>query len=240
MDYRAMAAGTRGIDAALMGAEPVPDPETRATASKRGSPTVIRRRFALLMNVLVLAACAAPGPSVISVPARVGPSGLLVRLDVGYQGFDLGHRADYLTDGTVIRWVNGTACGNGQPCGTLERNSLTATGLTAFRALLAHNADLLAQPMVVKRQIAAGTQPLLRGDIEDAFVLERPDGTRYTVQVPSTTSQDANTWVPDPAITRLNALAAAMLDPATLVGAGGLAIRPGRPTSRAPQPWSSD
>jgi len=160
---------------------------------------------------------------VVSAPARVGSSGLLVRLDIGWQGFGAGrHSADYLTDGTVIRWVNGTACGYAQPCGTLEHNGLTASGLTAFRALLTNDADLLAEPRVVKRQIAPGTHPLLHGDTADAFVLERQDGTRYTVEVPSTTSPDASTWVPDPAITRLNALAEAMLDPAIMVGADGL------------------
>jgi hypothetical protein len=57
---------------------------------------------------LALAACAAPGPSVVSVPTRVGPSGLLIRLNWGDdpRGFG-GHNADFLTDGTVIRWVNG-------------------------------------------------------------------------------------------------------------------------------------
>jgi hypothetical protein len=75
--------------------------------------------------------------------------------------------------------------------------------------------------METKPQFGHGT-PLGHGDITDAFILERPDGTRYMVRVPSTTSQDANTWVSDPVITRLNALAEAMLDPATLVGASGL------------------
>ncbi len=157
------------------------------------------------------------------MPPRIGGSGLLVRLDVGQEDFGLGrHSADYLTDGTVIRWKTGTGCGIGQPCGTQERNTLTASGLTAVRAILAEDGDLLAVPKVVERQIAPGKHPLYYGDTIDTFVLERPDGTRYTVQVPSTTSRDASTWVEDPAITRLNALADAMLHPETL-GAGSLA-----------------
>jgi hypothetical protein len=183
------------------------------------------RRLALLLVPLALVACATPGPSVVSLPPRVGPSGLLIRLDYGWKGFGIGrHNADYLTDGTVIRW-NGTGCGAyGQPCGTLEQNTLTASGLTAFRALLTQDADLLGAPMVVASQTAPGTHPINhQDDMADTFVLERADGTRYTVEVPSTTSRDAGTWVQDPAITRLNVLAEAMLDPATVVGAGGLA-----------------
>ena len=185
---------------------------------------MILRRIALLLVPLALVACAAPGPSVISVPARVGPSGLLIRLDYGWKGFGVGrHSADYLADGTVIRW-NGPGCGAyGDPCGTLEHNTLTASGLTAFRALLTQDAVLLAAPRVFQSQVRPGTNPIGHGDMANTFVLERPDGTRYMVEVPSTTSQDANTWVQDPAITRLNALAEAMLDPETVVGAGGLA-----------------
>ena len=161
----------------------------------------------------------------VSVPARTGPSGLLIRFDYGWKGFGQGrHNADYLTDGTVIRWVNGTDCGpyTGDPCGTLEQNTLTASGLAAFRALLAQDADLLAGPMVFTSQVADGMQPIGHGDKANTFVLERTDGTRYMVEVPSTTSQDAGTWVKSPAITMLNALAEAMMDPVTLVGAEGL------------------
>ena len=184
------------------------------------------RRLALLAIPLALAACAVPAPSVLSVPPRAGnTSGLLIRLDMGYAPMGLGrHSADYLADGTVIRWANhGAACEPGRPCGALEQNTLTASGLTALRALLARDADLLAEPMTVKPQSAPGTHPLGHGDTTDTFILERPDGTRFAVQAPSTTSDDASTWVPDRAITRLNTLADAMLDPATLAGAGGLA-----------------
>jgi hypothetical protein len=118
--------------------------------------------------------------------------------------------------------VNATACEYGHPCWTLEQNTLTAAGLTAFRALLTKDADLLAEPMVVKSQLAPGAQPSGRGEATYIFVQERPDGTRFTVKVPSTTSYGAANWAADPAITRLNALAEAMHDPATLVGAAGL------------------
>jgi hypothetical protein len=199
-------------------------------------PAVILRRLALLLVPLALVACATPGPSVVSVPSRVGPSGLLVRLDYGWKGFGHGrHSADYLAGGTVIRW-NGTGCGGyGEPCGTLEQNTLTASGLTAFRALLTQDADLLAAPMVFQSQVRPGTNPIGHGDLANTFVLERADGTRYMVEVPSTTSADAGTWVQDPTITRLNALAEAMLDPATVVGAGGLVD----PTWTAYQPTAA-
>jgi hypothetical protein len=155
------------------------------------------------------------------------------------QGFGVGrHSADYLTDGTVIRWSpnGGKVCNGVQLCGSLERNTLTASGQTAFRAALAEYGDLLGAPMVVKRKIAPNQHPLLYGDTIDAFVLERADGTRYTVEVPSTTSRDASTWVPDAAITRLNVLADAMLDPESLVGAGGLADPTWTATGPLPQP----
>ena len=162
----------------------------------------------------------------VSVPARVGPSGLLIRLDIGQEGFGVGrHSADYLADGTVIRWSpnGGKVCNGFELCGILEQNTLTASGQKAFRAALAEYGDLLGAPLVVERRIAPDQHPLPYGDITDTFVLERADGTRYTVEVPSTTSRAAPAWVPDPTITRLNALAQAMLDPATIVGTGGLA-----------------
>ena len=183
------------------------------------------RRLALLLAPLALVACAAPGPPVVSVPARVGPSGLLIRLNIGHEGFGVGrHSADYLTDGTVIRWSpdGGKVCNGVQLCGTLEHNTLTASGQTAFRATLAEYADLLATPLVVKSNLAPEKQPSGRAESINVFVQERPDGTRFTVEVPSTASYGAENWVSDPAITRLNALAEAMLDPETLVGAGGL------------------
>jgi hypothetical protein len=192
-----------------------------------------RHRFALLLIPLALAACAAPGPAAVSVPAKLIPSGLLIRMNWG--GDDRGlnaHNADYFSDGTVIRWVNGSACENGQPCGTLQRNVLTPAGLATFRDLLAEDADLLAGPMVVESVTAPGTHPLGRGETTAVFVMERPDGTRYMINFPSTTSKDSNTWIPDPAIIRLNALAEVMSDPATLVGASGLAD----PTWTAYQP----
>lgn len=73
--------------------------------------------------------------------------------------------ADYLVDGTVIRWASPTACDAGRSCGMLERNTLTAAGLTALRILLSQDADLLAGPSVVERQIAPGTNPFMYGDI---------------------------------------------------------------------------
>jgi hypothetical protein len=141
------------------------------------------------------------------------------------EGFGVSrHSADYLTDGTVIRWSpnGGTTCSGVRLCGSLERNTLTATGQTAFRAALAEYVDLLGEPRVIKSYLAPGNQSSGRGELVDTFVQERPDGTRFTVTVPSTASYDAENWAPDPAITRLNVLAEAMLDPASLVGPSGL------------------
>ena len=161
------------------------------------------------------------GPAVISAHARNGPSGLLIRLNFGDDSLGLRqHRADYLVDGTVIRWVDGTACVDLRPCGALERNVLTASGLTALRALLDANADLLSEPGAFKPHFAPDTQPA-RKDVTAVFVQERPDGDRFTVSVSSITSYDAPKWAPDPAITRLNDLAAMMADPETL-GPGSL------------------
>ena len=89
--------------------------------------------------------------------------------------------------------------------------------------MLDKDADLLAEPMAYKSRTAPNTQPLGRGERIYTFVLERGDGSRYAVSIPSLESPDAATWIPDPAIERLNVLAEAMQDPETLVGAGGLA-----------------
>ncbi len=187
---------------------------------------MIRRGLAVLLLPLALFACGSPSTSSLALASpRVGPSGLLVRLDIGWdKSYHLGrHSADYLADGTVVRWspAGGKICNGTEKCGILERNTLTATGLAALRAVLAQDADLLSAPTVIERQIAPNQHPLLHGDIVDAFILEHPDGSRYRVAVPSTTSHDAPTWVPDPAVTRLNALAETLLQPETL-GAGSL------------------
>ncbi len=199
-----------------------------------------RPALALLLLVLVLAAFAlGPGRSLIpgmdgipvpsdAVPAGAhGPSGLLIRLNVDYdQGPDHGfgrHTADYLVDGTVIRWTNaGAACEPGMSCGVLERNTLTAAGLVALRALLAKDADLLTRPATIEPQIVPGQSTTGRPNMINTFVLEQPDGSRYTVRAPSASSYDAAAWAPDPAIQRLNALAKDLTDPAALLGAGGL------------------
>jgi hypothetical protein len=200
-----------------------------------------RRALALFLSLLVLAAFAlGPGRTLIpgmggipvaadAVPTGVhGPSGLLIRLNVDYdQGPDHGfgrHTADYLSDGTVIRWTNaGAACEPGMSCGILERNTLTSAGLAAVRALLEENADLLSEPATIEPHFRADAQPSGRPDVISTFILEQPDGTRYTVSAPSATSYDAPNWAPTPAVDRLNALAAALVDPASVVGTDGLA-----------------
>jgi hypothetical protein len=185
---------------------------------------------------LVLVACATTGPTVRSlgsaIPVPANPTSdvanpapaLLVRLDVGDLNDRGRHTADYLSDGTVIRWTDaGTACQREQPCGASERNTLTAAGLAAVRALLAQDADLLGRPRAFEPQVLPGKQPSGRPRIIDSFVMEGSDGSRYTVNAPSPASFDAPSWARDPAIERLNALAATLADPATLVGASGLA-----------------
>jgi hypothetical protein len=150
---------------------------------------------------------------------------LLVRLDVGVINGrpPSRHTADYLSDGTVIRWTDaGTVC-QPEQCGALERNTLTSAGLAAVRALLAHDADLLGLPRAFKPQFPPGKQMSGRPGLTNSFLMEGSDGNRYTVTTPSSASFDAPSWAPDPAIERLNALAATLADPATLVGASGLA-----------------
>jgi hypothetical protein len=199
----------------------------RPTATRTWTTDRDLRRLVILLVPLALVACGSPNPSSLALASpRVGPSGLLVRLDIGWdKSYHLGrHSADYLADGTVIRWspVGGKTCNGNEKCGVLERNTLTASGLAALRTVLAKDADLLSAPTVIERRIAPNQHPLLHGDIIDAFILEHSDGSRYRVAVPSTTSTDAPTWVPDPAVTRLNALAETLLRPETL-GAGSLA-----------------
>jgi hypothetical protein len=189
---------------------------------------------ALLLLSLAVSACASgPGRSVIALPpspgASVGPAApaLVVRLDfVNQRPESFGeHVADYLSDGTVIR-LSGhplVPLQYGEHPGTLEINKLTAAGMAWLHALLAKDADLLGQPKNIKEQSLPGKSVTGRGYLVDKFVLPRPDGSRYTVTVPSLTSTEASFWAPDPAITRLSALGQALADPTASVGAAGLA-----------------
>lgn len=181
----------------------------------------------LVLVSLALSACGRTGIKVSSSAqptAAPGAPTLIVRLDGRLD--DRGvvtHTADYLSDGTVIRWAPGPACEPGRPCGTLESNSLTTAGLAALHALLAEDADLLAEPTNLTAQMRPGESRSGRSDVINTFVLERPDRSRYTVSAPSARSFNAAGWAPDPAIERLNALAEFMRDPETLVGREGLA-----------------
>lgn len=181
----------------------------------------------MLLLSLAISGCA--GPALIHVSSNPEPTSapgaptLMIRLDVGNDDRGVGlHTADYLSDGTVIRWAPRPACEAGRPCGALESNSLTTAGLAAVRALLVEDADLLAESTNLKAQMRPGESRSGRSDVINTFVLERPDGTRYTASGPSATSFNAAGWAPDPAIERLNALAEALVDPATVVGANGL------------------
>jgi hypothetical protein len=184
---------------------------------------------------LVLAACGAAATRVPSSPrptAAPGAPRLLIRLNVGGDERGVGvHFADYLSDGSVIRWANhDLACDPDRLrcAAVLETNTLTAAGLATLRAFTDKDADLLGDPITLTPQSRPGVQ--VRGGYRVyTFVLERPDGTRHAVKVPSTswrgldpTMPDPATWVRDPAIERLNTLAAALIDPQTLVGASGL------------------
>jgi len=190
-------------------------------------------RVALYLLSLALSACAAgPARSLIPLPPSPGTAvaptapSLVVRLDYPDSGSGFAdHVADYLSDGTIIR-----ASGQpfvplqyGDPPRTLEINKLTAAGLAKLHALLAADADLLAQPRDIKEQLLPNRPQSGRGPVIDMFVLSRPDGSRYAVTVPSLTSADAGNWAPDPAITRLSALAETIADPTTMVGAASLA-----------------
>jgi hypothetical protein len=185
-------------------------------------------RLALLLLSLAVAACAAaPGPSVPPVSSNAGPAvsvaapRLVVRLlsGGGWPGTPGRHVADYLADGTVIQ-LNGA---------TLETNRLTETGLASLRATLAMNAELLATPMRIapRATVIPAEDPtdMALGVSEgvNTFVLERPDGSRYTVTAPDRHPGDLIVSDPDPVVDGLTALAEALSDPATLAGAGGLA-----------------
>jgi hypothetical protein len=157
-------------------------------------------------------------------PENAGPT-LLIRLDVGYvtRPGQSRHAADYLSDGTVIRWTSsGLVCQAASPCGALERNTLTAEALTALRALLAEHSALLGQPGTFEPQFLPARSWSGRPTIFATFVSGQPDGSRVTVHASSTTSFDAPSWAPDPAVDRLNALVATLVDPSTLAGPAGL------------------
>lgn len=186
------------------------------------------RLLALTLVGLALVACGHPGIPVSPGDGQraTGAPKLLIRLDEGNDERGVGqHFADYLTDGSVIRLnAAGLHCIGDPGCGNLESNTLTAAGLAALHGVLDKDADLLGQPgaYVQRSRPNMGTG---RADIKYTFVLERADGSRYAVSVPSLRSEDAAHWEPDPAIARLNALAEAMIDPMTLAGSDGLADR---------------
>jgi hypothetical protein len=150
---------------------------------------------------------------------------LLIRLDVGYVNHpgESRHTADYLSDGTVIRWTSsGLVCQAASSCGALERNALTAEALTALHALLAEDSDLLGQPGTLEPQLLPGRSRSGHSSIFDTFVSGRPDGSRVTVHAASTASFDAPNWAPDPEVDRLSALVSTLVDPSTLAGPAGL------------------
>ena len=180
-----------------------------------------RRAAALLLVSLALSACvAAPGATVRPAGDPPAAPRLLVRLDLGtggYPGFPDGHVADYLTDGTVIR----------KHAGLLESDRLTEAGLATVISTLASAADLLAKPLRIEPRStiipadATHNMPELVVEPANAFVLERPDGTRYVITAPNR-PRKAGDPSPDPTIEGLTALADALRDPEALVGSGGL------------------
>lgn len=189
---------------------------TRDNREREGTMKPLRI-VALFLITLVFSACAtAPGPA--TTPQASDPSvapHLLIRLDLGtggYPGFPIGHLADYLTDGTVVR----------EHAGILESNRLTAAGLATVETTVTAGASLLDQPLRIEPLSTiipmSDTNPM-PGEVSEplnTFVLERPDGTRYTVSAPSRPHAD------DPTVNGLTALGDALRDPEALVGAGGL------------------
>ena len=171
---------------------------------------------------LALAACATvPAPTAPPAGDPTAAARLLVRLDGGagaYPGTPAIHIADYLTDGTVIR----------QHAGALEVNRLTEAGLATVVSTLTAATDLLATPVRIAPRStilpadSAWDMPMGIVEAMNSFVLERPDGTRYTVSAPSR-PRVAGEAAPDPTVERVTTLADALRDPEALVGAGGLA-----------------
>jgi hypothetical protein len=175
------------------------------------------RRFALVgvagIGVAVLVGLIAGTTGLGRGPARAvgadassaGPK-LLIRLDVGRpyakSGFGPQHVADFLSDGSVVRWAStDDTCRLGFGCGVLERNRLTPSGLASLQALLSRDADLLAGPADFESATDTG--------IDDILVLERPDGSRYTIDVPSPDHHypGAIEQVRPPEVARLTSLA---------------------------------
>jgi hypothetical protein len=187
------------------------------------------RVVVLVLFALAVAACGRTGIHVSSSPqptAAAGAPKLLIRLDRGDADFGVRqHAADYLTDGTVVRWVNhDPACDVARDyCGVVEHNTLTADALHALHDLLARDADLLADPRDFKPTQSVGGRVVDLVGVADRFVLERPAGDRYAVTTPDASTPWARDWVFGPDIQRLNALADIMADPETLVGPEGLA-----------------
>ena len=185
-------------------------------------------------------------PRVDESPAdgRPGRGEILIRLDLGDGKFGVRqHAADYLSDGTVIRVADHGAppCGHGKPCGVLEINTLTATGLAALHARLAEDADLLVSPMDFKPVARVGGPTVGKLRLAKRFVLGS-NGDRYEVTTPGTSPPDAKGLVYGPDIERLDRLAEVMLDPERLIGPEGLANAwtTYQPTTMAVLIWTHD
>lgn len=215
----------------------MPGPRPRTVTIEGGTAREIgvhdgcmqHRLPALFLACLALVAC---GPAKIPVSAGGGSPAdgtpkLLIRLDEDNDERGVGqHVADYLTDGSVIRLnAAGLTCLFGPSCGQLESNTLTPAGVATMQGLLDDNADLLGQPGTFALRPKPNVGSPLRADIEYTFVIERADGSRYTVSAPSLRSRNADKWGSTPDIDRLNALAEAMIDPVTVVGSDGLSDR---------------
>ncbi len=188
-----------------------------------GTITERLRGVGILVAVLALLSGCASAPALPSSPSSDPSSAprLLVRLGLTGDFWPvrpIQHVAEYLTDGTVV-WLHD---------GVLQGDRLTATGLATVHATLAGAADLLATPLSIKPRVShvpadsSGEMPTEISEPLNFFVLERPDGSRYTVIAPDRPPV-AGDPAPDPTVEGLTALGSALADPATLVGPGGLA-----------------
>jgi hypothetical protein len=181
----------------------------------------------LLLVSLALAACAtAPQPTPRPPAYPSDTPRLLIRLDLGmggYPGFPYAHDLDYQTDGTVIQVRGGTL----ERAGTMQRNRLTEAGLAKLVATVGAAGDLLERPLRIEPRSTiipvSSTNPSMPMSLSEGvntFVLQRPNGSRYTVSAPGRPRLAGA--APDPTVDRLIALADALRDPDALVGPGGL------------------
>jgi hypothetical protein len=201
--------GWPGMDRRSHGAQSPALREREIAAFPRAASRPVKRHRAIVLPLLLLLCACSSGQGSPS------PVGLVVRLTTCTNPceVDTYRTVDYLADGMVIR----------SQAGTLEANTLTATGMATLRGRLAQDTDLLTGPLRLMGHAVPNTPgQVIAWAQTDTFFMERPDGSRYAVSAVNSRLPTPATWLHDAATDRLTALSDDLADPVALVGEAGL------------------